>query len=536
MLWTDVTGPLRQPHRPDDPSDRRIRRSWLLFAGSFLGIGAVMLLRLVDQPRPADFVLLIGLVVLGYAAVVHWTALRDIEVGRRGEAESFARILSGLSRSISPDAIVSAIVEELGTATRADHVVVVRRRPDAGVLEATLVSSRPGVPSSMTLFPLSDLVDPAREPFGREPFRIDRRRMHGRTGDGATSLRESVAVPVVGDRAALPIGIGARIGGWPALPLGVGTSIAAALDPRPRTVDRWASAPDPEPAAGVESVRRRAAASGGGPTLDGEPAQGRESVPGPDGVAADRPMPGSFDVPPSAGRIADRVAARARSAYGLKHTLAGPLQVDGETVGAIVISRRTGDEWPDAAQRLLAAAAAEASAALARAYSHRQAETLASTDALTNLPNRRYFDEFCGLLARRRRSDDAAGVLMIDIDHFKALNDRYGHGVGDEVLREVAGAIADAVREADVPARYGGEEFAVLLRNPSPDVAIEVGERVRAAVAALDLREMGVPGVSVSVGVAVAERPDEPIADLVARADAALYRAKRAGRDRVMAA
>ena len=85
------------------------------------------------------------------------------------------------------------------------------------------------------------------------------------------------------------------------------------------------------------------------------------------------------------------------------------------------------------------------------------------------------------------------GVLMIDIDRFKALNDRYGHGAGDEVLRAVGGSIVRAVRDDDVPARYGGEEFVVLLRNPGPAVALEVGERVRAAVAALDLTGLGLP-------------------------------------------
>jgi diguanylate cyclase (GGDEF)-like protein len=205
-------------------------------------------------------------------------------------------------------------------------------------------------------------------------------------------------------------------------------------------------------------------------------------------------------------------------------------------VGAIVLSRRTSDDWSPAAQRILAGAAVEASAALSRAYSHRQAEEAASTDALTGLPNRRYFDEFCGLVARRRRADDAVGVLMIDVDRFKALNDRHGHATGDHVLRAVGAAIGRAVREGDVPARYGGEEFAVLLRNPSMPVAVEIGERVREAVGALDLRGLGVDGVTVSVGVAVASRPDEPIGDLVAAADEGLYRAKRAGRDRVIAA
>jgi diguanylate cyclase (GGDEF)-like protein len=128
------------------------------------------------------------------------------------------------------------------------------------------------------------------------------------------------------------------------------------------------------------------------------------------------------------------------------------------------------------------------------------------------------------------------GVLMIDIDKFKVLNDTFGHATGDEVLCAVAGAIVSAVREDDVPARFGGEEFVVLLRNPGMDVAVEVGERVRAAVAQLDLDAVGVPGVSVSVGVAVSNHADQPIDDLVGLADQALYRAKRAGRNRVIAA
>ena len=234
--------------------------------------------------------------------------------------------------------------------------------------------------------------------------------------------------------------------------------------------------------------------------------------------------------------VADRIAARVQRMYGLRRTLAAPLTSDDGVVGAIVLSHRTGDAWSATTRRLLTGAADEASAALARAYSHRAAEARAATDALTGLPNRRYFDEFCGLLARRRRSDDAVGVLMVDIDKFKVLNDTYGHATGDEVLRAVAGAIVAAVREDDVPARFGGEEFVVLLRNPGMDVAVEVGERVRMAVAALDLSRHGVPGVSVSVGVAVSNHADQPIEDLIGQADQALYRAKRAGRDRVVAA
>jgi diguanylate cyclase (GGDEF)-like protein len=100
----------------------------------------------------------------------------------------------------------------------------------------------------------------------------------------------------------------------------------------------------------------------------------------------------------------------------------------------------------------------------------------------------------------------------------------------------VAGAIADAVRDGDMPARFGGEEFAILLRNSSLQVALEVAERVRLAVSQLDLHAWRVPGVSVSVGVAVGTRSHEPISDLLVQADRALYRAKRGGRNQVVAA
>ncbi len=234
--------------------------------------------------------------------------------------------------------------------------------------------------------------------------------------------------------------------------------------------------------------------------------------------------------------VADRIAARARAIFGLRHTQVAPLTSDDGMIGALLISRRTAGPWPAAARRLLLGAAVEASAALSRAYSHRQAEARASTDGLTGLPNRRYFDEFCALLSRRRRAEDSVGVLMVDIDRFKVLNDTYGHQVGDEVLRAVAAAIVGAVREDDVPARYGGEEFAVLLRNPTIAVAVEVGERVREAVATLDLARFGVPAVSVSVGAAVAGDPAEPIMTTIDQADRALFDAKRGGRDRVVAA
>jgi diguanylate cyclase (GGDEF)-like protein len=232
----------------------------------------------------------------------------------------------------------------------------------------------------------------------------------------------------------------------------------------------------------------------------------------------------------------ERISSRVRSSFGLSQTIAAPIRTDQGLIGAIVLSRRDRTPWSDSARRLLFGAARETATALERATTLREAEAQATTDALTGLPNRRYFEEFSGLLARRRRSGDAVAALMIDIDHFKRLNEAYGHPVGDAVLRRVARAIATTVREEDVPARVGGEEFAVLLRNPGPTVAAEVGERVRRAVRSLDLTDVGVERVSVSVGVANARGADEPISDLVERADQALRKAKRAGRDQVVTA
>ncbi len=455
------------------------------FVLTFVALGTIELLRLVVDPRPADLLVLVLVALVGLLAIREREAVADTEGTRRTEAESFARILRALSRSVSPDAIVAAIVEELGAGTGADHVAVVRRRPESRVLESVLSSTRPGAPTSRTSLPLSELEDPA-EGDAQAALAV-----------AASAGRRLTAISIdpdpEGDPQLVPLGIAADRMAW----AGVGT----------RDGFGWEAGPAPVVA------------------------------PLPSPQRSSRRPPQATSLREGAGqRIADRIATRVADAYGLSNVLAAPLRVDGQTEGAIVVSRRTSEPWPASAHRILEAAATEASAALTRVYSLREAEARASTDALTGLPNRRYFDEYLGLLAKRRRAEDRVGVLMIDIDRFKKLNDTFGHAVGDHVLREVARAIGQAVREDDVPARFGGEEFAVLLRNPSPEVAVEVGERVRRAVSALDLRRLGVPGVSVSVGVAVAMTPDVTLDVVIDEADRALYRAKRAGRDRVVAA
>ena len=456
------------------------------FVGSFGVLGLLAIFRVWFEPTRAGWLMIGLLVVVGFAAIRHRPQSRrsNRAAGPRPRASPGS---SRASRAPSRRThIIDAIVEELGVGTGADHVVVARRRPDARVLEATLVNTRTGGPPSTTLFPITDLEDPPAL--------------------ATSEQREPLAVPIEVGPARSLVAVGAA---------GAATAAAVAPGPVP-AVSVWAP-PD--------------ATTRGG------------TAPGSDGAAQPRAERASLDrrfarsrAADRASAAADRIALRARRVYGLKHTLAAPLTTDAGVIGAIVVSRRTADPWPESAHRILAGAAAEASAALARAYSHRQAEARAATDALTGLPNRRYFDEFCALLARRRRAEDGVGVLMVDIDKFKVLNDTHGHHVGDEVLRAVAAAIAGAVREDDVPARYGGEEFAVLLRNPSRDESVEVGERIRQAVRQLDLSPFGVASTSVSVGVAVADEPDEPIPAIIERADKALFEAKRAGRDRVVAA
>ena len=371
----------------------------------------------VATPGPALDVATLGALagVAGAAALCRRSVERR-DARRREEVENFARILQGFSRAVSPDAIVEAITGDLGSGTGADHLVVVRRRPGAPILDATMVGTRPGAAAVSMVLPLEDLDDAGSTP-----------------------------------------GVGLAVG-------------------------------------------------------PGRPPYG-------DG----------------ASRAADRIASRARRAFGLTNVLAAPLIAHGEMLGAIVISRRLATPWPEPSRRLLEAAAAEASAALARTVTYRAAEAAATTDALTGLPNRRYFEEYVDLLGSGRRADDAVGILMVDVDRFKLLNDRHGHAVGDVVLRSIARTIAATVRDVDVPARYGGEEFVVLLRNPSRAIALEVGERIRDAVERIDLRDTGVERVTVSIGAMVGAGGAAGVADLVEAADRALYRAKRFGRNRVEA-
>lgn len=166
---------------------------------------------------------------------------------------------------------------------------------------------------------------------------------------------------------------------------------------------------------------------------------------------------------------------------------------------------------------------------------HHELAKRAAHDSLTGMLNRGSFmSEFERSLSRARRGGDALGVAMFDLDHFKRLNDSHGHQAGDEVLREVTASIRGCIRQPDILGRYGGEEFALVMPETDAEVAMRVAERVRTAVQARGVQWQGRRlSITISGGVAAFPGHGDSADALIAAADAALYAAKRAGRNRV---
>ena len=164
---------------------------------------------------------------------------------------------------------------------------------------------------------------------------------------------------------------------------------------------------------------------------------------------------------------------------------------------------------------------------------------MAVTDPLTGLHNRRYMaGQLEPLVAHAARGGAPAAVLVLDIDHFKAINDTFGHDCGDEVLREFAVRLATNVRAVDLPCRFGGEEFVVIMPETGVEDAHRIAERIRGHVAGspfrvLDGREA--LQVTISIGVAATSGAGDTAEALLKRADEALYDAKQSGRNRVIA-
>lgn len=261
----------------------------------------------------------------------------------------------------------------------------------------------------------------------------------------------------------------------------------------------------------------------------------------------------------SAGRYADAVAEagagmvvcdalrRPAERMELLRVLADAREALGDAVAALAALRelheltvRMGDTQAERRAALLGARMeveqaerqAEAERRRSEALEERNARLAheAAHDGLTGLANRRALDT---ALDRWTAERGTFAVALVDVDHFKRVNDTYSHQVGDAVLVRVAAALQHALRRDDLAARYGGEEFAILLDGLSGSRTEDVCDRLRATVAGLGWDDL-MPGARLTVSIGVAEREaGEPVAGLLARADAALYRAKADGRDRV---
>ena len=220
-----------------------------------------------------------------------------------------------------------------------------------------------------------------------------------------------------------------------------------------------------------------------------------------------------------------------------------PLRRRGYLIGSINFgSEDRGRFTPDLASDFLARLGVTASFAIENAVNRARLLRSGFTDVLTGWHNRRYLAvRLREELARARRETSSLVCLMLDIDHFKTVNDTYGHAAGDAVLTEIAQRIDAEVRESDVAARYGGEEFVVLLPDTGTSAAEKLADRIRRAVAEVPVMLPNGDTVSIttSLGIASAAPHDKDIDlktegdALLARADVALYRAKSNGRDRV---
>ena len=221
----------------------------------------------------------------------------------------------------------------------------------------------------------------------------------------------------------------------------------------------------------------------------------------------------------------------ANTGFAIGSLVAVPMIAGGRTVGVLSVSASSpgmfSERELDLAQ-LLANCTAPAIETARLAH-------LAVTDDLTRAYNMRYLaPRMDREVELARDNDEHLSVLMLDLDHFKEVNDRHGHAVGDEVLRGFAARVRSTVRETDVLVRRGGEEFLLLMPQTPTETARTIAERVRTEVASRPIVSERAGGVRVRVSIGVATwREGESATDVEARADAALYRAKANGRDRV---
>jgi diguanylate cyclase (GGDEF)-like protein len=212
-------------------------------------------------------------------------------------------------------------------------------------------------------------------------------------------------------------------------------------------------------------------------------------------------------------------------------TTCTPLIVGGEVIGSVLADHA--QPLTDTEQRSIREAVTQSAPVIGNLRNLAIAELRAETDSLTGLPNKRAIqDTIRRMVAQASRTNSPLAALMCDLDHFKHVNDQFGHGRGDDVLAAVGAAMTASIRISDFAGRYGGEEFLILLPDTDGPGAVALAEKVRAMVAAIRVPTVDRP-ITLSVGIAVLPEHALDSDDLERAADRALYSAKNAGRDRV---
>ena len=211
-----------------------------------------------------------------------------------------------------------------------------------------------------------------------------------------------------------------------------------------------------------------------------------------------------------------------------------PLLVGGEVIGSVLVQHQ--QPLAPRERASISASVSQAAPVLANLRSLALAEFRAATDALTGLPNSRAVqDTLKRMVAQASRTVTPLALLLLDLDHFKQINDTYGHGGGDDVLAAVGAALESTLRESDFVGRYGGEEFLILLPSTSRQEALIAAEKLRAAIASIKVASVD-RAITGSIGVAVLPDDAGDTSTLLRHADRALYSAKAQGRNRVEAA
>jgi diguanylate cyclase (GGDEF)-like protein len=221
---------------------------------------------------------------------------------------------------------------------------------------------------------------------------------------------------------------------------------------------------------------------------------------------------------------------------GVKSELCLPLVSFGQPLGVLALSSASQDAFDASDLRPLESVADICGAVIQNAMHFDKVRYLAYRDGLTGVFNRRFFEmRAAEETERARRYRSVVSLLMIDLDGFKVLNDKFGHMLGDEVLRQISSVFVQQLRKMDIICRFGGDEFAVLLPETVTDKAYRAAEKLRCSVAELQLPEVTCP-IGLSIGVASCPEDGKNRDELVKAADDALYRAKQGGRNRVVVA